>query len=152
MRVFGSALSEQPEEALAFYFDFDVTAGTATEVQFVTLSEGNESSNRVTGRLSPDGRLIPVYLNALWTDAGSLYGAFALLDLDTGARASQRSSLKRWAYSAGSHNASARKRGGLRAAFLLRPPARSRGRQESGSPLSHRAASCAVRGCLFAFG
>ncbi|MCZ7542431.1 MAG: hypothetical protein M5R40_02320 [Anaerolineae bacterium] len=86
VRVFGSALSERPEEALAFSFDFDVTAGTATEVQFVTLSEGDESSNTVTGRLSPDGRLIPVYLNALWTDAGSLYGNFALLDLDTGAR------------------------------------------------------------------
>jgi hypothetical protein len=36
----------------------------------------------VPGRLSPDGRLVSVYLNALWTDAGSIYGSFELLDLD----------------------------------------------------------------------
>jgi hypothetical protein len=86
MRVFGPALTLTPAEvnALYFYFDFDLAAGTASEVNFVTLAENSESANTIAGKLSPDGRFIPVYLNALFTDFGSIYGAFKLVDVTTG--------------------------------------------------------------------
>jgi hypothetical protein len=82
VRIFGPALAPESEGALAFYFDFDVQAGTAGSVNFAALAAGDESGNPVPGRLSPDGSLVPVYLNALWTDFGSIYGDFELLDLE----------------------------------------------------------------------
>jgi hypothetical protein len=68
--------------ALAFYFDYDVMADTAGTVSFLTLAGGEESQNTVPGNLSPDGSIVPVYLNALWTDSGSIYGQFELVNLD----------------------------------------------------------------------
>lgn len=83
VRIFGSTIPTTPEETNAFSFDFDTTTGEAGEVNLVTLSQG-ETGATVAGTLSPNGRTVPVYHNAQWTEAGSIYGGFNLLDLATG--------------------------------------------------------------------
>ena len=83
VRVFGPTIPGVPNATTAFYFDVDMTANTTSSVNFVVLS-ANSETNTVAGSISPDGALLPVHLNALWTDAGSIYGALKLLDLTTG--------------------------------------------------------------------
>lgn len=83
VRVFGSTIPAAPDQVSAFFFDFDLATGEAGEVNVVTLSQG-ETGITVAGNLSPDGSTVPVYHNAQWTEAGSIYGGFNLLDLATG--------------------------------------------------------------------
>jgi hypothetical protein len=87
VRVFGSTIggNTPPDVYAVFYFDYTVSSGVASALNVVPLSTGAESSNTNYGKLSPDGSLLPVYLNALWTDAGTIYGQFKLFDLGQGA-------------------------------------------------------------------
>ena len=84
IRIFGPALDPANPGERVFFFDVDLAAGTASAVRILNLSDGI-SMNTVAGDLSPDGRIVPVYLGALWTDAGSIYGRFQLHDLDADA-------------------------------------------------------------------
>lgn len=83
VRVFGVTIGATPAEANAFYFDMDLMAGAAGEVTFMNLSAGTDG-NTMLGQASADGTLLPVYQNALWSDTGSIYGDFKLLDLTRG--------------------------------------------------------------------
>ena len=82
LQVFGTALGGEPDEVVSFYFDYDLMAAEAGDVNFISLPSSSEGST-VTGTLSPDGSLVPVYVNALWTDAGSIYGELVLRELAT---------------------------------------------------------------------
>lgn len=84
VRVFGSSLNLQLGSTGTFYFDYDLMAGTAGEVQFSDLPASTTGST-VSGRLSADGTLLPYYVDALWDELGSIYGALSLRDLTTGA-------------------------------------------------------------------
>lgn len=80
VRVFGSVMDVLRR---VFYVDVDLMAGTSSELTFITLSN-NQRNNVLTGRLSPDGALLPVYHYAGWSEAGDAYGEFQMLDLATG--------------------------------------------------------------------
>lgn len=83
VRVFGSAIGTDIDSAAAFAFDYDLTAGAASDVQFITLSE-SDPAGVLAGSLSPDGALLPVYENASFTGSGTVEGELKLLDLATG--------------------------------------------------------------------
>lgn len=88
VRVFGSATINTPETN-AFYFDFDVDGFTLPgDIDLTLLSTADESDNTVAGALSPDGNFVPAYLNARFTDAGSIYGEVRLLNVTDGTQIS----------------------------------------------------------------
>ncbi len=83
VRIFGETIGANPAEASIFSFDYDLMAGTAGEVNILTLPQSNTGSS-IAGPLSPDGSLFPAYQDALWTDNGSLYGAVSIHNALTG--------------------------------------------------------------------
>ena len=83
VRVLGTALVDPETYEGWFMFDADLMAGTVSDVTFMNLA--NETTTQaVAGEISPDGSIVPVYNDALWTDSGSLYGRVELIDLTTG--------------------------------------------------------------------
>lgn len=86
VRVFGIALIFTPNQPITsyFYFDYDVNMGTVSEVQVVELPTQEENGFTIAGELSSSGHVIPVYWNAQYTDAGSIFGNFRLMNLLTG--------------------------------------------------------------------
>ncbi|NWF70872.1 MAG: hypothetical protein HXY40_17440 [Chloroflexi bacterium] len=83
VRIVGSALvSAAAGETAFFAFDYNLISG-AGEVRFVTLPASSTGSTMI-GQIAPDGTLLPVYSDALWTDTGSVYGALTLFDVATG--------------------------------------------------------------------
>jgi hypothetical protein len=84
VRVLGTALTDLETGAGGwFMIDADLMAGTTTDVTFMNLAD-ETTEHAVAGDLSPDGRIVPVYNDALWTDSGVLYGRVELIDLETG--------------------------------------------------------------------
>jgi hypothetical protein len=84
VRVLGTALTDLETGAGGwFMLDADLMAGTTTDVTFMNLAD-ETTEHAVAGDLSPDGRIVPVYNDALWTDSGVLYGRVELIDLETG--------------------------------------------------------------------
>lgn len=79
VRIIGIALTA-PDEVSAFYFDFDTQTSMAGAVNFVPVASG-EGVYAEFGTVSPDGALLPVYDTPLFTDFGSIYGSFRLIDL-----------------------------------------------------------------------
>lgn len=63
VRVTGQAFDENIVGATVFYFDYDVNADTASEVHLVTWPEGTDFRS-IAGEISPDGTLLPVYLDS----------------------------------------------------------------------------------------
>lgn len=86
VRVFGSAITftpSQPDDQ-HFHFDFNINTGAAEDVQLMKLATTEESNYTVVGELSSTGNVIPVHMNTQYTDEGSIYGAFKLVNLLTG--------------------------------------------------------------------
>ena len=84
VRVLGTALTDLATGAGGwFMFDADLMTGTAGEVTFMNLAD-ETTQHAVAGEISPDGSIVPIYNDALWTDSGSLTGRVALIDLATG--------------------------------------------------------------------
>jgi len=83
VRVFGIALTFDPNQTIApyFYFDYDLNTGTAGEVQIIKLATQEENGYTVAGDLSSNGNVVPFYWNAQYTDAGSIIGEFRLVNL-----------------------------------------------------------------------
>ena len=86
VRVFGIALTFNTNLPLSpyFYFDYDLNKGTAREVQVLELAIQEENGYTIAGELSPNANVVPFYWNAQYTDAGSFYGEFRLVNLLTG--------------------------------------------------------------------
>lgn len=83
VRVLGEAIKPPVAEVTAFYFDYNLASGAAGEVKMMTLIP-DTTVNTFMGEVSPDGNVLPLYLNSLYTDAGTAYGDLSLLDLATG--------------------------------------------------------------------
>jgi hypothetical protein len=83
VRVLGTALIAPETGDGWFTFDADLMAGTVSEVKFLNLAD-ETTTHAVAGEMSPDGSIVPVYNDALWTDSGSLYGRVELIDPTTG--------------------------------------------------------------------
>jgi hypothetical protein len=83
VRVFGTIFGQglTPDENHYFYFDFDVETSQAGDVNIITPGSSEESQNTAPGDLSPDGRLLPFYLNVQLTDFGKFYGQLKLVDV-----------------------------------------------------------------------
>ncbi|MFN8531535.1 MAG: hypothetical protein U0670_23270 [Anaerolineae bacterium] len=83
VRIFGQAITLTPPDGAQqyFYFDLDLTTNTASEVQFVTPADASESENTVEGELAPNGSIVPIYVNTLWTEDGVIYGGLKLVSL-----------------------------------------------------------------------
>jgi hypothetical protein len=82
VRVFGTALDVGSENT-AFYVDVNLNTNTVGTVNIIMLPKSTTGST-VTGNLSNDGRFVPVYVDAIWTDFGTIFGALQLFDLSTG--------------------------------------------------------------------
>lgn len=83
VRIYGPGIGGTSESPTVLYFDYDVNADTASEVQFVELS-GDATQMTISGPLSPDATLVPIYYNATFDGMGSVAGALSLVDLATG--------------------------------------------------------------------
>jgi hypothetical protein len=84
VRVFGSGIATKPTDVGIFYFDYDLaTNAVSGNLNFVGLSPASQSGV-VPGQLSPDGLLLPVYTDALWTDGGNLTGGVELFHILSG--------------------------------------------------------------------
>ncbi len=80
VRIFGQSISAFPDEVKLFYFDYDMMAKVVGQLHMITVP--NKTGGYVyTGNLSPDGSLLPVYHDTIFTDANSPYGDFSLIDL-----------------------------------------------------------------------
>jgi hypothetical protein len=86
VRVFGPHIRFGQDSAgeIAMYFDYDLDSGEMVNTNTVSVASDEEFPNVQTWTLSPDGSIVPVYNSPLWTDAGSIYGEFMLIDLNTG--------------------------------------------------------------------
>ena len=83
VRIFGTALVVPLDKSYAFHFDADLMNGTVSNYTLLTLAD-DTTTNVVAGELSPDGAIVPLYVNALYSDMGSLYGQVSIIDLATG--------------------------------------------------------------------
>lgn len=86
VRILGETISQTPNEVNAFYFDYDVVSNTAGEVFPFLLYQGEMTGVTTMGAISPDGMVLPIYINAIYTDFGTLFGAVELFDFLTGIR------------------------------------------------------------------
>lgn len=84
-RLFGPAVDPSTVSTQSvFHFNYDVSAGTATDVQFIPLMDMTQVIE--SARLSPDGRLMPVYANAIHNSMGiMMFGELKFIDLVAGA-------------------------------------------------------------------
>ncbi|MBL8163801.1 MAG: hypothetical protein JNJ61_17575 [Anaerolineae bacterium] len=82
VRVYGQTISQTPGDFGIFYFDYNLISG-ADAVNFITVAEPGQESARY-GRLSPDGALLPVYVNPVYGDHGTILGTLHLVDMVNG--------------------------------------------------------------------
>jgi hypothetical protein len=82
VRVYGQSITTEPGQLILFWFDYNLVSG-AGPVNLVTVAlPGQETS--AYGRLSPDGAVMPVWINNTFTDAGLVVGDLVLIDMTTG--------------------------------------------------------------------
>lgn len=81
VRISGQTIAANPAEAVVFHFDYDLMADQAGPVKFLTLPVGQVGST-VAEVLSPDGAVLPVYVDALYSNHGTIYGALTLYDVE----------------------------------------------------------------------
>jgi hypothetical protein len=84
VRIYGWTIGSNPEDMTVFYFDFDVEAGQGGAVNDIVLGSGEAAAQTHTGKMSPDGTLLPVYTNATFDEYGVIEGAVELRDLESG--------------------------------------------------------------------
>ncbi len=81
VRIYGQSIPSVPGEAIYFTFDYDLTMG-ARPVNFIIVSKpGQETA--IYSPLSPDGAVMPVYINNTYTNAATVVGSLHLLDVIT---------------------------------------------------------------------
>ncbi|GEM_PF-1730563 len=84
VRVYGYAMGDDANIPTVFSFDYDVMARElVSDVRLLELPQGQIGGTNI-GRLSPDGAVLPVYVNTLWTDMGSMSGEVSLYDVTSG--------------------------------------------------------------------
>ncbi len=80
VRVFGQSIGAFPDQVKTFILDYDFNANVVGQVHMTFIQ--NSSQNPVNiGTLSPDGQVLPIHLDAQFTDAGSPYGSVNLVEL-----------------------------------------------------------------------
>lgn len=84
VRVMGSVIGPAWDFVGRFYFDYDLMANGTAVVNTLPLPIG-ETGAVDTGPMSPDGALVPAYIDVTWTEAGSKSGRVVVLDVATGA-------------------------------------------------------------------
>lgn len=84
VRVLGSMIGPALDFSGRPYFDFNLMERTVLAVNAVDLPL-SETGAVDTGELSPDGTLLPVYLDMAWTETGSIAGQVVVVNLETGA-------------------------------------------------------------------
>ncbi len=97
VRIFGESLGAFPDQVKTFILDYDLNTNIVGQVHMTFIQ--NTSQNPVhLGTLSPDGKLLPVHLDAQFTDAGTPYGSLRLVELgaDTVTPMSGTVGLFRW--------------------------------------------------------
>jgi hypothetical protein len=80
VRIFGEAIPAFPDEVKLFYLDYDLTSNTVGQLHMIHL-QNSSGGSVVTAKPSADGSILPVYQNTLYTDAGTPYGQFSLINL-----------------------------------------------------------------------
>jgi hypothetical protein len=83
VRIYGPTVGIELEGQNSLYFDYDVNADTASEVQFVRTSE-DQAQNVIGGPLSPDASIAAIYTDATSDNMGTPAGEIKLIDLATG--------------------------------------------------------------------
>lgn len=83
VRIFGTALVVPLDKSYAFYFDANLMEQTVSNYTPLALAEDTTISV-TAGEMSPDGAIVPLYVNAQYSEAGSLYGQVILIDLAGG--------------------------------------------------------------------
>jgi hypothetical protein len=85
VRIFGSIVVGPAWDFVErFYLDYNLVENASSTVNTLPLPL-SETGAVDTGLLSPDGGLIPVYLNVTWSETGSKSGQVVVLDVVTGA-------------------------------------------------------------------
>lgn len=79
VRIFGSSLGADSAQPVLFSFDYDLSSSTASAVHFFYPPQSAGGST-VAGEPSPDGSLIPVYVDAQTNAAGVYFGQVTLYD------------------------------------------------------------------------
>ena len=83
VRIIGSMVGAAWDFTERPYFDYNLMENRVLAVNTLPLPL-SETGAVDTGLLSPDGGLIPVYLNAAWTETGSKSGQVLIMDVETG--------------------------------------------------------------------
>ncbi len=83
VRIYGQGISLVPGEFRWFYLDYSLVSG-ADKVKFYTTAEPSQET-AMYGELSPDGALLPMYLNLGHRDTyGTIFSHLRLVDITTG--------------------------------------------------------------------
>lgn len=80
VRVFGQSIGAFPDQVKTFILDYDLNTNIVGQVHMTFIQ--NSSQNPVSlGTLSPDGKFLPIHLDAQYTDAQTPYGNLSLVEL-----------------------------------------------------------------------
>ncbi len=80
VRIFGQSIGAFPDQVKTFILDYDLNTNRVGEVHMTFIQ--NDSQNPVNlGALSPDGKVLPVHLDAQFTEAGTPNGSLILVEL-----------------------------------------------------------------------
>ena len=82
VRVFGSMFGAAWDFNGRFYFDYNLMEKSPIAVNMLPLPL-SETGVVETGPLSPDGELVPIYLDTIWTETGSKSGQVVIMDVAT---------------------------------------------------------------------
>lgn len=80
VRVFGQSLGAFPDQVKTFILDYDLNTNIVGQVHMTFIQNTSQEPVNL-GTLSPDGKFLPVHLDAQFTDAGTPYGNFSLVEL-----------------------------------------------------------------------
>ncbi len=83
VRVVGTSLGADPAIPTAFRLDVNLMEATHTAVTLFTLPT-SQTGSTLLAALSPDGAILPVYQDALWSPTGGVNGRVLLFDVMTG--------------------------------------------------------------------
>lgn len=81
VRILGSTFGLTPDTLAVFTLDIDLMNNQVGELNVIALPG---DINAFVGQLSPDGALLPVYVNAQAAENGDIFGQIVLVDVVTG--------------------------------------------------------------------